>query len=327
MPTDTIPSAVPAPIPSPFRPPWWLRNAHAQTLWGSVLRRSPALDLTWEVFDLPDGDFVEVAWVDRETAPSAPTVLVLHGLTGSVQSKPVRGLLQAFSNLGWHAGCFHFRGCGRGPNRTAIGYHSGKTDDPRHVLATLRGRSEGPLAVAGVSLGANVLLKLLGEDGATAPVDAAVAISPPLRLRPCVDRMERGLSQLYQAHLLRRLVAGVREKVPLPVDAAALARCRTFREFDDLVTAPLHGFRDAEDYYQRASSTPFLLGIRTPTLVIHARDDPFFTPEVVPTAAELPDTVRFELSPTGGHVGFVGGASRYHLDTRVPEWLAPHLAR
>jgi len=309
-------------VASAFRPPRWLRSPHGQTLWGAVLRRAPRLALTWESFDLPDGDVVEVAWVSGEHRADAPTALLIHGLTGSVDSAHIRGLLAALAAHGWRAGCFHFRGCGRSPNRTPTGYHSGQSADPRHVLQQLRARWPGaPLAAVGFSLGANVLLKLVGEDGPTAPIDAAVAVSPPLVLNLCADRMERGLSRVYQRHLVRKLQAYVRSKPMAVVDPAALARVRTFRAFDDLVTAPLHGFASAEDYYRRCSSRPFLRDIAVPTLVIHARDDPFFQPEVVPTDAELSPTVRFELSERGGHVGFVAGRGRYWVDHRVPRWL------
>jgi len=281
------------------------------------------------VVELPDGDVVEVAWVARGRAPdddpTRPTALLLHGLTGSVDSAHVRGLLSALTAAGWRAGCFHFRGCGRGPNRTATGYHSGQSGDPRHVLQRLRARwPRAPLAAIGFSLGANVLLKLLGEDGEAAPVDLAVAVSPPLVLNLCADRMERGLSRGYQRHLVRKLVEYVRAKpaAMAAVDPTALARVRTFRDFDDLVTAPLHGFASADDYYRRCSSRPFLPHVAVPTLVIHALDDPFFQPEVVPRPDELPPPVRFELSRRGGHVGFVEGKGRYYVDRRVPKWLS-----
>ena len=311
-------------VKSAFRPPWWLRNPHLQTLWVSLVRRGPRPPLRWEVFTLDDGDFVEVAWVDRPVPRDAPTVLFIHGLTGSVESVQIRSLLQVMSDQGWRAGCFHFRGSGRGPNRTPLGYHSGMSEDPRAILRRLRQRHSSPLAAVGISLGANVLLKLLGEDGDDAPVDAAVALSAPLVLRLCVDRMERGFSSVYQHHLLRRLVQQVKSR-PVPISPAELEACRTFRDFDNLVTAPIHGFESAEDYYARSSCRPFLPGIRRPTLIIHAEDDPFFQPGVVPSPAELPASVCFELAAHGGHVGFVEGVGRYYCDSRVPAWLSETL--
>lgn len=318
---------------SPFRPAWWLPGPHAQTLWAAFGRRLPKVPHRWEVFPLPDGDEVELAWVDRDLPAGTPTVIVLHGLAGDVESSHVAGLLAALDQAGFRAGCLHFRGCGRTPNRRAEGYHSGKTDDPRHVLGVLRQREEGPLAVVGFSLGANVTLKMLGEDGDQAVVDAAAAISPPLELAKCADRMERGFSRLYQAGLLRDLKQYVRRK-DLPggpaVDLERLEAVTSFRGFDDLVTAPIHGFDDSADYYAQASSRPYLPKITVPTLIIHAHDDPFFDRSVVPAADEIPACVTFELAPSGGHVGFVEGRvpfrGRYHVDERVPGFLKGVLA-
>ena len=244
------------PRQSPFRPAWWLPGPHAQTLWAAFGRRRPKVEHHWEVFDLPDGDEVELAWVDRDLPNHTPRVIVLHGLAGDADSSHVAGLLAALDEAGFRAGCLHFRGCGRTPNRSAIGYHSGKTDDPRHVLRQLRERSDAPLAVVGFSLGANVTLKMLGEDGDDALVDAAAAISPPLVLARCADRMERGFSRLYQHGLLKDLKAYVRAKdLPdgPPVDLRKLESVTTFRGFDDLVTAPIHGFADSERRLRRRS--------------------------------------------------------------------------
>lgn len=274
---------------------------------------------------------LELAHVGPEPTPHAPTVLVLHGLAGSVESPHVAGLLAACRDRGWRAVAFHFRGCGRAPNRSTIGYHSGKSDDPRFVLRLLRQRCPGPVAAVGFSLGANVLLKLLGEDGPDAPVDAAAAVSPPLLLDRCADRLERGFSRLYQRVLLDRLRDYVRARAAagVPLDTSVLPGLRTFRDFDDAITAPLHGFADSADYYRRVSSRRFLPDIAVPTLVVHALDDPFFTPDVVPGPDEVPDCVRFEVASRGGHVGFVEGRlpgyGRYHVDRRVPDFLAGHL--
>jgi hypothetical protein len=291
-------------------------------LWAAVGRRAPRVPFRWQVVELPDGDFVELAWVDRAVPAGSPTAVVLHGLAGSAHSGHVRGVLSALSEAGFRAGCLHFRGCGRGPNRTPLGYHSGKSDDPRAVIAGI----EGPVVVVGFSLGANVLLKMLGEDGASSCVRAAVAVSPPLVLAKCADRMEQGFSQVYQAHLLRGLRRWVRSKSPMPVDPGALRRAATFRQFDDLVTAPIHGFRDASDYYARASSRPFLPHIRVPTLILHDPADPFFSPEVVPEPHELPPGVTLHLGTGGGHVGFVEGSApwktRYWVEEVAVPWLA-----
>ncbi|MFK7930320.1 MAG: hydrolase [Myxococcota bacterium] len=318
-------------VESPFRPAWWLRGHHAQTLWAGLARRVPTVALRWETLELPDGDALELAWVDQERPPGTPIVAVLHGLAGSVDSPHVMGLLAALNERGWRAVCVHFRGTGRAPNRLPIGYHSGKTDDPREALRQLNERDPAaPLAVVGFSLGANVTLKMLGEDGDQSLVSAGVAVSPPLVLDECVRRMESGLSRFYQHHLLTQLKAWVRAgPAAKRVDADVLRRARSFRDFDNAVTAPLGGFDDADHYYRACASRPFLPQIRVPTLVIHAEQDPFFTPAVVPTPDELPPNVRFELSVCGGHVGFVEGRlpgrGRYFVDQRAPDYLANYL--
>ncbi len=315
-------------IHSAFAPPWWLRGPHLQTLFPNTLRWAPRPAVAWEVFELADGDFVELAWSGPEEGPLA---VVLHGLGGSWQSPPLRGVSDALSRAGWRVCCFHFRGCGRSPNRGAIAYHSGMTADPCEVLAALAHRfPDRPRVAIGFSLGGNVLLRLLGDLGPNAPLDAAVAVSVPFVLARCAERMETGASRLYQAVLLRRLrqYLQARQQRPGPVgpvDAvdAALA-ARTFRAFDEGFTAPVHGYSSAEDYYTRASCRPMLRHIERPTLILHSLDDPFMHPDVVPDEIELSPHVTLELTEGGGHVGFVDGPlwrPRYWLDHRIPEWL------
>jgi predicted alpha/beta-fold hydrolase len=319
-------------IDSAFRPAWWLPSAHLQTVWQTLFRASPALDVRRERLELPDGDFVDLDWA---RAASGPVLLVLHGLEGSVESPYARGMLHAARRRGWRGVLMHFRGCSGEPNRLDRGYHSGDTADLDRVVASLRAREpHTPMAIVGYSLGGNVLLKWLGERGAAAPVAAAAAVSVPFLLDCVADRLAQGASRLYQWWLLRSLRARVERKFaarPAPIDLGAMHRWRTFRSFDDHWTAPLHGFADAADYYRRSSSRPFLRGIRVPTLVVHAIDDPFMTPEVLPAAEELSATTLLEVSPHGGHVGFVAGPwpgrARYWLDERIPAFLAEYMRR
>ncbi|HSS65309.1 MAG TPA: alpha/beta fold hydrolase, partial [Gammaproteobacteria bacterium] len=185
-----------------------------------------------------------------------------------------------------------------------------------------------PLSLIGFSLGGNVLLKWLAETGAAAPVDAAVAVSVPFSLAAVASRLERGASRLYQWRLLSALKRRMRRKLafrPLPPGIGDFSAARTFHQFDDKVTAPLHGFVDADDYYRRASCGPILHRVRRPTLIIHALDDPFMLPGVVPEAGDLSPQIRLELSPRGGHVGFIAGElpglPRYWLEERIPRFL------
>jgi len=311
---------------SGFRPAWWLPGPHLQTLWPTFFRRRPSLPLAWERLTLDDGDFLDLAWLRRETP--RPLILLLHGLEGSLRSHYAGPLMQAFDAAGFDVCFMHFRGCSGEPNRLDRGYHSGDTGDLRQVVARLVDERGAPLAgAAGISLGGNVLLKWLGEAGAAAPVARAAAVSVPYRLADAARRMDHGFSRLYQRHLVARMrrkyLAKFRNRsAPLEVD---VTRLRRFVDFDERVTAPLHGFAGAADYYRRSSSRRFLPSIRVPTLLIHASDDPFVYPDTVPTAAELPACLRLECSPRGGHVGFVGGRwpwrPEYWLDARLVRWF------
>ena len=315
---------------SGFTPAWWLPGPHLQTLWPALARRTPSVPIERERFELPDGDFVEL---DRAGGESGPIVVILHGLQGSSRSSYARGLLGAFSRCGWRGVVMHFRGCSGEPNRLPRTYHSGETGDFGHVVRSLRERHPSvPLAAVGFSLGGNVLLKWLAERSAAAEIAAAVAVSVPFRLDRAADRLERGFSRMYKRHLIADLRRAVLRKFrhrPGPLDLEAVRRERNFRGFDDRVTAPLHGFRDAGHYYDVASCRQYLRGVARPTLIVHALDDPFMTRDAVPEPVELAPSIRLEPSEAGGHVGFVGGsapwAARYWLEDRIPRFLAGYL--
>ncbi len=314
-------------LESGFRPAWWLRGRHAQTLWPVWFRRRRALRLRWEKLELGDGDFLELAWSGPE---GGPVVLLLHGLQGSVYSHYAAGMMRRLNQCGLRTCFMHFRGCGREINRLPISYHSGKTDDPQRVLEHVTASTGAPpYAAVGISLGGNVLLKWLGEQGDASPLRRAVAISVPFLLDAAANRLEQGASRLYRRHLVGSLRRSYRRKFahmdsPLQVDLNELT---TFRQFDDRVTAPLHGFRDVDDYYKSCSSRQFVPHIRVPTLILHARDDPFMFADTPPDADELPDQVCLELSDKGGHVGFIAGNlpfwANYYLEQRVAKWLTP----
>lgn len=321
---------------APFRPAWWLPGAHLQTLWGPLCRRPPLLEHRRERLWLADGDFLDLDWHGPDD-PAAPQVLVLHGLTGSSRSLYVLGLQQALAARGWTSVALNWRGCSGEPNRLPRAYHSGSSDDLAAVIAHLGAkRPLAPLYAVGYSLGGNVLLKHLGESGAGCGLQAAVAVSVPFRLDQCADRIALGFSRLYQAHFMREMCAYVQDKRRLFAEQghaehlAALERLgpvqglRTFWEFDGRVTAPLHGFRDAHDYYRRASSYYFLGAIRVPTLIIQAADDPFVFSHGLPQSDTLSTQCSLELHAQGGHVGFIEGPPgkpEYYLERRIPAWL------
>jgi predicted alpha/beta-fold hydrolase len=316
-------------VPSGFRPAPWLPSRHLQTLWPSLVRPRPGLALRRERLELPDGDFLDLAWTrDGER----PIVLVLHGLQGGLRSHYSASLVRSLERSGFQVCFMHFRGCSGEPNRLPRGYHSGETGDARHVIDAIRQRpSRQPLFAVGVSLGGNVLLKYLGEVGSQTPLAAAVAVSVPFDLANASQTLQRGLARIYQHHLLRSCVRATAAKfarIAPPFPLPNLRRLASLYEFDEAITAPLHGFASAADYYARSSSRAFLRSIRIPTLIIHARDDPFMTPDAVPMAAELSGAVTLELSAHGGHVGFIaqgdGLRVRYWLDERIPAFLARH---
>lgn len=308
---------------SEFRPAWWLRGAHAQTLYPHLFRRPAAVDWRPERLELPDGDFVDLQWSGPDTQP---LVCLFHGLEGSGESTYIRGLRSALDGAGLSTVLMQFRGCSGEPNRLARGYHSGDTGDIGTLIDALLSRFPGRwLGAAGFSLGGNALLKYLGERGAGCPFSQVVAVSVPFNLGRCADRLDQGASRIYARHLLGRLNTKVGERRSLlasaGVDVDAAMQSRTFRQFDGRVVAPLFGFRDAEDYYTQSSCGPFLSHIEVPTLILHSVDDPFMTRDSVPTEAELSPSVTLEISKRGGHVGFVGGpspgAARYWLDNRI----------
>lgn len=316
-----------------FQPAWWCRNAHLQTLWAALVRPRPHVALRRERIELPDGDFIDLDWAVTDSR--GPIVLVFHGLEGSSESKYARGLLRAIVARGWRGVVMNFRGRSGHCNRLPRSYHSGETGDMAHVAALLKAREpQTPIAAVGYSLGANAMLKWLGETHAQNPVTAAVAVSIPFMLADCAWRMERGLSRLYQWDLVGRLRRNTRHKrtqMALPLKITDLSILRTFRQFDDHVTAVLHGFAGVDDYYARSSSRQYLRHVTVPTLIVHSSDDPFMTHAAIPGADELSPAIDFELYPHGGHVGFIAGRwpwrPRYWLEERIPDFLSARLEK
>lgn len=313
-------------VNSLFKPPWWLTNPHLQTVWSTLFRRRKLLDIKTDRHELADGDYLDLAWIGENRGPH---VLILHGLGGCIHSPYANGLLHALDEAGYSPIFMHFRGCSGTPNRLPRSYHSGETGDLAHVIEYIGQVSERPLvALVGFSLGGNVLLKWLGEQREAVSIEVAVAVSVPFLLNDCARRLEKGLSRVYQAYLLRKLKCAYREKFaqiasPLDVD---LNRLNNFFTFDDQITAPLHGFDGVHHYYATSSCRQYLKSIQIPTLIIHARDDPFMASTTIPKEEELSSKITFELSEKGGHVGFVTGdrpwRSSYWLEERIIEYLS-----
>lgn len=317
-----------------YRAPGWLRGPHAQTIFPAVFARGPRIDYRRERWTTPDGDFIEVDFTRPAPRAGAPWLVLFHGLEGSSQSHYARALMAAADQAGWQGIVPHFRGCSGEPNLAPRAYHSGDSDEIDWIIRRVVARAGGaPVCVAGVSLGANALLKWLGERGdeAASLVTAAAGISAPQDLQAGADALARGFNRLYTRHFLVTLKRKSLAKLanwPGLYDADPVRRARNFHDFDDLVTAPLHGFRDCFDYWTRASCKPWLAAIRTPTLVINARNDPFLPWRHLATPAEVSPLVSLDYPHAGGHVGFfenrLAGMDTW-LPRRILAWFGQHV--
>ncbi|NND91614.1 MAG: hydrolase [Granulosicoccus sp.] len=309
-------------IQSPYKAARWLRNPHLQTVLASRVFTPDVVDTDCERIELPDGDFVDINLSKR---PVGDVVAIFHGLAGCMQSSYIRGAFQTLEQAGHRPVLMHWRGCSGEPNRLARSYHSGASDDIRWFINYLVTRFQGtPLLALGYSLGANALLKYLGEEGDQSPLSGALAVSPPLVLQEGANRLNQGLARIYQRHLLtlmRRQHEQKRLRHPSLNLRAATPDLDSFWKFDDAITAPLHGYAGVDDYYHRCSARQYLPDIRVPVHILCARDDPFFTPDILPHASELSRQTTLELTPNGGHVGFLQGRERW-LDKRVAEVLS-----
>jgi hypothetical protein len=322
---------------APYRAPAWLPGGHAQTIYASLFAPRPRVAFRRERWETPDGDFIDLDWtvfpaadVCRENlsksasgfqeAASTPLVVLFHGLEGSSRSHYAAALMAAAQEAGWHGVVVHFRGCSGEANRLPRAYHSGDSREIDWILRRLRERNaDGTLFAVGVSLGGNALLKWLGERGAAAreSVDRAAAVSAPLDLMIAGDALGKGFNLMYAWNFLATLKRKAYAKhalFPDLIDAARLRTAWTLRAFDDVVTAPLHGYRDTDDYWTRASSKAGLRDIEVPTLVINAKNDPFLPCGALPAPHEVGPAVMLDQPDEGGHCGFVSGAFPGNLD-------------
>jgi len=320
-----------------YSPSWWLPGRHARTMWGRFFRRTPPLQLRSERWETADDDVIELVRLD---APRGrPHLLILHGLEGTARSHYARGLFLEAAQRQWAADLLLFRGCGSEPNRAPRFYHSGDTGDLDVVVRRLLAAdSAAPVFVAGVSLGGNVLLKWLGEMHEAVPgrVAAAAAVSVPFDLERASRHIGKGFARVYQHHFLRSLrrkALAKLDRYPALMSRARIQTARTLYDFDDAVTAPVHGFSSAADYYARSSSIRFLSRVRVPTLLLSAYDDPFLPPGVLAEVAELAadnPSIEMEFPSAGGHAGFVSGANPlrpfYYAEWRIAEFFERTLA-
>jgi hypothetical protein len=320
--------AVPASGLDGWRAPRWLPGGNAQTIWPALLsRRPPPVQWRRERWDTPDGDFVDVDFVDTTDA-AAPLLVLLHGLEGSSGSHYALAFAHWARRAGWRYAVPHWRGCSGELNRLPRAYHSGDHQEVAWLLQRLHATAIGPLHVVGVSLGGNALLRWAGEAGerAAAWVHALASVSAPLDLAAGGRAIDAGFNRLVYARMfLRTMKAKALAKLaqyPGLFDRERLLAARTLYEFDNVFTAPLHGFRDTDDYWARASAKPHLAGIRVPTLALNACNDPFVPHASLPRRGS--ESVTLWQPAHGGHVGFPGGAFPGHLMTlpdAVMGWL------
>jgi predicted alpha/beta-fold hydrolase len=315
-------------VPSRFQPPLYLRNGHVQTILPVLLPRRVRLKVERERLELADGDFLDLDWA---RAGRDRVAILTHGLEGSSTQTYIRGLAAALTSAGWDVLAWNFRGCSGEPNRLLRAYHSGETGDLGAVI-TQAARAYPVIALVGFSLGGNVTLKYLGEAPPHPAVRAGVAISSPIDLGACARQLdERRSNRLYLRRFLVSLATKIEIKArlfPGKLDARGVRKLGSFQEFDDRYTGPMHGFRDADDYWTQASSRQFLPRITVPALLLQPRNDPFLAPTAYPwPEAEASARFHLEAPESGGHVGFLDlqrGLQPWS-ERRVVEFLAEHM--
>lgn len=320
-------------LSDPWPTPWWLPGGNLQTIWSAKLathRLGPRPVWRRERVTTPDRDFIHIDHLDTVVADEAPRLVLFHGLEGSSSSHYVQAFADVARRWGWALSVPHFRGCSGEPNLAPRAYHSGDHEEVGWILSELRAASPNPLLAAGASLGGNALLRWAEEAGesASAVCSAIAAISSPLDLAVAGAAITRGFNHwVYDRMFLATMKPRARvklEQFPGLFDRARLEAVRTLRDFDDLFTAPLHGFNGVDDYWKRASARPHLERVRIPALVLNARNDPFMPPEGLPYPGEVSDCVRLWQPATGGHVGFPRGgfpAEVLGLPEVVMDWL------
>jgi len=309
-----------------FKPAFGLSNRHIQTLFPSFFK--PKLDIEFDIerFELDDGDFVDCYWVDRDK--HSKIVVILHGLGGSYKSHYIQGLMKKLSQNGFSSVVMHLRGCSGEANRLARAYHSGDTQDIYHFINSLNSRYKtSQIYGIGFSLGANIMLKLVANYDVK--LKSVIAISPPVDLIECANYIDNGFSKFYQYVMIKALKPLLKDKYKkhnieelTGVASNKVDDIRTFWDFDEAYTAPIHGFKSAKDYYSKSSSNQYLKKIKIPTLIIHSLDDPI-APSV-PSLDEISSYIKLEIYPNGGHVGFISGTlfkPVYWLEDRVVRYF------
>jgi predicted alpha/beta-fold hydrolase len=318
---------------SSFAPAPWLRNSHIQTICPKFFLSAPEIQFVSERITTPDQDFIDLAWAMPEKKVKLKGLVILfHGLEGSAQSHYIKHLVGELLSRDFACVVMHFRGCSGEPNLRPISYHSGATFDPKFIVPIIKARyKELPLFAVGFSLGGNMLMKLLAHNPSL-PIEGSVCVSAPLNLAASSTEIQKGFSKVYQWHLMKSMKANILQKMQdvdmspalkvLPSDIAAMT---SFVQFDEHITSKLHGFVDANDYYERCSALQDLPLVTKPTLILHAKDDPFMNAKVIPDSSLINQHVAYELSAYGGHVGFmenISGPDKLWLPKRISDFLS-----
>ena len=321
-----------------YQAPWWLPGGNAQTIYAAKLARrysGPVPQWTRERWDTPDGDFVDVDWRihDSSLPEDAPLLAMFHGLEGSSSSHYAQAFTRATHKRGWHMAVPHFRGCSGEVNWAPRAYHSGDFEEIGWILSRIRQQHRGPLFAVGISLGGNALMRWAGEMGQSASqvVDGIASVCSPIDLTASGNAIDAGINKvLYARMFLGTMKPRAMEKLkqfPGLFDAEELMAAKSLYEFDQVFTAPLHGFKNTDDYWARASAKPGLSRVQIPALLLNARNDPFIPASSLPTQAQVSDWVKLWQPAAGGHVGFASGAfpgDLQEMPWAVTEWMSQH---
>jgi len=317
---------LPEPEYSPLLP---LRNGHVHTVYPTLFRPEPSASPVRERIDTPDGDFLDIDWHPAAQSGNRTAAVISHGLEGNSRKKYPLGMARRMNHIGFDAVCLNMRCCSGRPNRLPRLYHSGTTDDLDTTIRHVIRRGYECVFLIGFSIGGNQVLKYLGEapDRVPEQVRAAVAFSVPCDLSGSACKLDQSTNRFYLPYFMKGLRQKIRikaEMFPSQIDCRDVHKMHTFHEFDNRFTAPMYGFRDAEDYYSRASCKQFLKHIRIPSLIVQAGDDPFLSPSCYPcNEAKDNPHIFLETPRYGGHVGFhlPGGENIYWSEYRAGEFL------
>ena len=321
-----------------YQPPWWLPDGNAQTIYSAKLaQRYVGAKPRWqrERWDTPDGDFVDVDWRSDDIAlpDDAPLLVLFHGLEGSSSSHYAQAFAQEAKLRGWHMAVPHFRGCSGELNWAPRAYHSGDFEEVGWMLSRFQMQHRGPIFAVGISLGGNALMRWAGEMGHSASqvVQGIASVCSPIDLTASGHAIDTGFNKaVYARMFLATMKPRAMQKLaqfPGLFDPQELRAANTLYAFDNVFTAPLHGFNGTDDYWVRASAKPGLTRVQVPALVLNARNDPFIPATCLPTQDQVSNHVTLWQPEQGGHVGFASGtfpADLQEMPWAVMEWMTQH---